>query len=108
MSGLQRMSYVTEILHLLNTSKKIKLFRESFYRISFQANTLINSDTPNWYEQTLKNISNEVDKSIEDIMSLSSQWAQIPECLKYIQLGNPELIFIAPDNFLANPNRVKR
>lgn len=98
-SGLLRMSYITELFHLLNSKGKYNLSADAYYRISFQANNLINGGVSDWYERTLELLGDEVHRPVEEIRALCSQWVQIPECLKYVQLGNPELILITHEDF---------
>jgi hypothetical protein len=102
-SGLQRMSYVTELLYLLNRKGDCYFSADAYHRISFQANNLINGGVPGWYDRVLEIMAEEVHEPIDRIRAFARQWAQIPECLKYVQLGNPELIFIAQEAFFQRP-----
>ncbi len=100
-SGLQRMSYVTESMHLLIKEGGLNLNKDAQLRISYQSNYLINSEHPNWYENILELIAEESHKTVDEIKELISKYAQFPESMKYIQMGNPEQILIIKKEMLA-------
>jgi len=95
LTGLLRMSYSTEIINLLRKERIITLSEESHYRVTFLTNTLINSGHPGWYENFIELLSKESAKSIEEIKTAIHIWAKFSDCLKYIQLGNPEKILFS-------------
>ncbi len=94
-SGLQRMNYVTEILHLLcEYGNVVKIDKDAYLRISYQSNMFINSNNPSWYEDVLELIAEESGFTIDEVKKLISKYAQFPESMKYIQMGNPDQILI--------------
>lgn len=98
-SGLQRMTYITELRYSLSETCKLSLSKESYLRIGFLGNCFINAGDRYWYEKTLKVIAGETKLSIDNLKEFVKNYFQIPEVLKYIQLGNPELIFIVRDDY---------
>lgn len=69
-SGLQRMSYITELCQLFNEKAFCNLSADAHLRISFQANDLINRGATDWYERILEIIADETGKPVEDIRAL--------------------------------------
>lgn len=98
LTGLLKMSYSTEIINLLRKERIITLTEESHYRTTFLTNSLINTGHPNWYENFISLLSKESTKPIEEIKTAIHRWAKFSDCLKYIQLGNPEKILLEKNN----------
>lgn len=94
-SGLQRMSYITDIYFNLINENILKNEKETYFRVSTLANHYINTGNPNWYESTLQALSEETTKSIDEMKSIINCWTKFSNCLKYIQVGNPDHIIIA-------------
>ncbi len=93
-SGLQRMSFISESLIVLNRKANLRISINAHLRIHTKANNLINTLHADWYEQYIHMLSQETGESVDAIKQLMDIWVKIPECIKYIQLGNPELILI--------------
>jgi len=93
-SGLQRMSFITESLIVLNRKANLRISTDAYLRIHTKTNNLINPWHADWYERYIDMLSQETGKSVDIIKQLMDIWVKIPECIKYIQLGNPELILI--------------
>jgi len=93
-SGLQRMSFISESLIFLNRKANLPISTDAYLRIHSKTNNLINTLHADWYEQYIHMLSQETGKSVDVIKQLMDIWVKIPECIKYIQLGNPELILI--------------
>lgn len=93
-SGLQRMSFISESLIILNQKTNLQISLDAYLRIHSKANNLINPWQADWYEQYIDMLSKETGKSVDLIRQLMGTWGQLPECIKYIQIGNPELILI--------------
>ena len=89
------MSFISESLLILNRRAGLPLSIDAYLRIHTKANTDINGGHVDWYEQFLDMLSRETGKTPDVIGQSVDTWARIPECIKYIQLGNPELILIA-------------
>lgn len=103
-SGLQRMMFSTETLRLLLRKKKVTLSEEAHLQVMSNTNMLINSERPDWYEQMLELFAEAMVVPIDELTKLIQEWGQIPESIKYIQLGNPELIFIGSNENLVDEN----
>jgi len=93
-TGMQRMLYVTESLHLIQRKGAVPINRDSWYRISFESNEIINRNILDWWEKFKQLIKSEIELDGDVIENIFNTWIQLPECIKYIQLGNPELILI--------------
>ena len=93
-SGLQRMSFISESLITLNCKTNLRISTDAYLRIHTKTNNLINPWHADWYEQYIEMLSQETGKSVDVIKQLMDIWVKIPECIKYIQLGNPELVLI--------------
>lgn len=103
-SGLQRMSFITELKHALISSYNLSLGKKEYLRIGAEANHMINSGDNDWFEKSLQIISEETKLSTKDISDYIKNHFQITEVLKYIQLGNPELIIIVNDTYYNGMN----
>jgi hypothetical protein len=96
-SGLQRMIYITELLHNMYDRQFINITDDQYLRLTSKSNDYINRFDPHWFERIISEIENETGISNAEIYEFLSSWHQLPDCLKYIQLGNPENIIIVSD-----------
>jgi len=96
-SGMQRMSYVTDILHLLPRIG-IKLDRESFEYIQLRTNNRINPYDKYWYVEFWRVLAERVGLRSADVILFAQKWCQFTESMKYIQMGNPESILIMSES----------
>jgi hypothetical protein len=93
-TGMQRMVYITELIeHVikvlnLNVDKKVSI------KIGIQANNFINSNNEAWYELFLDSFANQINVDVNVIVNKLYEMPMFSDCLKYIQLGNPENIVI--------------
>ena len=94
-SGMQRMTFITELRHALAADGKVKLSRENHSAIQMSANTWINSNDTEWYEKTCALICEAASIREEWLSEFIRTQFRIPDILKYVQIGNPELILIA-------------
>jgi hypothetical protein len=94
-SGLQRMSFISESLIILSRRARLQISPDAYMRIHTAANTSINQRRATWYEEYLDLLSQETRTSSNALKQAIDTWVRIPECIKYVQLGNPELILIA-------------
>jgi len=92
-SGLQRMVYVTDLFRSLLIVNNIPMDSDIFTNTIIQTNIIINSGYSDWYERSLKIIAEQLSKDIDEIKSFVKR-EFFPDCLKYIQMGNPEMILI--------------
>ena len=94
-TGMNRQSYYTELINALqreyNFSKELKS------ELLFFVNTILNPLQDNFNEKILKEIGTKIDITNEKINLFIANKFKFPECLKYIQIGNPELITIATE-----------
>lgn len=93
-SGMLRMSHVTEVLHALKKNAGLAYHGIDFDAVQLRANTAINQRNSGWYDEFLDELSVQTKKSIEHLNSDIGKWASLTESMKYIQLGNPESIVI--------------
>jgi hypothetical protein len=66
---------------------------EEYTELHIQCNYLINMNHPNWYDESLKLISEVATKSIE-MVDMTIQDIGLTETMYYSQLGRPENIVI--------------
>ena len=58
-SGLQRMTFITELKYALIRTYNLSLEKKLYLRIGAEANNLITIGDKDWYEKTLQIISEE-------------------------------------------------
>jgi hypothetical protein len=96
LTGLLRMSYVTDVL--MGMRDKLKLIDDEQYReIHTQTNYLINSPTDNWQDKFIGVIEGLTELDEEKVRSIIYDNFQFVETMLYSQLGRPENIIICKD-----------
>lgn len=100
MHGLQRMMYVTDVLRVLAVREQTAALatREVHLRIHTAANVDINTGHDDWFENFLVRIADETGAALEDVEALWRRYAYFTETMLYVQLGDPEHVWIGqPD-----------
>jgi len=95
-SGMTRQSYYTELLYKLEKDNFIT--KQQIYELNFAVNMFLNPIKLDFHNKILNEISKKSNKSIEEIKTFTNDNHKFTECLKYIQIGNPENIIIIPDD----------
>lgn len=96
-TGLFRMSYVTDVLIYLSTSKGM-LSQEQYKKIHEEINASINfTQNNNWFENLINLIAVETNKERNFISSIFQEKFQFVETMLMVQLGRPENIMITLD-----------
>lgn len=93
-SGLQRMTYVSEVTELLAVYAGIRLSDKSREAVQLAANVAINDRQADWFETYLRVLAKESGCSQERLLELIDRWASFTDALKYVQLGSPENVVI--------------
>ncbi|MNM68588.1 CHAT domain protein [compost metagenome] len=88
-----RMSYLTEILDYFEKEEKI-LLRDDYVRLHMKGSFMINSLSPNWYDETIGEISKITNESEDKLLSRIHKNKPLMETMLYCQHGRPELITI--------------
>ena len=97
-SGLQKMSCITEQMAVLSRHASLSLSPDQNTSIQTQCNHLVSIKDEQWYEKTISNVAAELKQKEARILDVLGRWGQLPDTIKYIQLGNPEQILIAPES----------
>jgi hypothetical protein len=95
-SGMTRQVYYTELLYKLEDFSIIT--KKQKYELNFAVNMFLNPLKLDFNNRILNEISKKSKKSIEEIKIFIETNHKFAECLKYIQIGNPENIIIIPNN----------
>lgn len=97
-SGMIRRTYYTELLEMLQKELKFPDSKrtEIFYKIAFLIDPLHN----NWPEKIQQKIINELNISEIFLKNFISRNVQFLECMKYFQIGRPELISISKNGYI--------
>jgi hypothetical protein len=99
LSGLLRMSYVTDVLMRMRDS--LELISEKQYTdIHLKANLLINSRELNWQDKFICVIEELTEFNEEQVKEVVIEHFQFVETMLYSQLGRPENIVIYKDDNL--------
>lgn len=99
-TGLQRMSYLTEVIFSLEQNAGLKL-RDSAESIQLQTSLEINCDDPDWFQNFVGRLAEATARSYDEIRLLIQQWASVVDIMHYVQLGNPESIVIMKDELVV-------
>jgi hypothetical protein len=93
-SGLQKMLFSTELI--FGVQKKIgTISSQVFHRLQMKANMLINADEdPEWYEKFVAFVSETCEFAETAVLEVVKNSLALPECLKHVQMGNPETVII--------------
>ncbi len=91
-TGFLRMSFCTDFLMLFRDELKW-ITPEEYTELHTQCSYLINTNHPDWYDESLKLISEVANKPIETV-DMTVQDIGLTETMYYSQLGRPESIVI--------------
>lgn len=91
-SGMIRRTYYYELVSLLH--KKLKFDKSKKYELLFKIGILIDPLSLHWEQNVRKEIITQLGITANDLDEFIDTDAQFFECMKYIQLGRPELIVI--------------
>jgi len=94
-TGMTRQMYYTELIFKLQN--KYGFRGELSKELILFVNTHINPLQSKFNEKILNEISIKINISNEDMEKFITEEFKFPECLKYIQMGNPELITIGTE-----------
>jgi len=94
-SGMLRMSYVTDVLRAMQ--KQITLKKDDYMRIHTEANITINSFRSEWFEELLASLAATTSQHEDQIREMWRRTCYFTDTLHYVHLGQPEHIFVVPD-----------
>jgi hypothetical protein len=101
-AGMLRMSYVTDVLRALGDSYPIS---EELHRsVHAEANIMINSFKPDWFDRFLSTLSDALTVSEPDLRRTWLRTAYFTETLRYVHLGQPEHLFVVPQASVDSPD----
>jgi hypothetical protein len=95
-TGMLRMSYVTDLVKGLRSAGWTELNENAMRRIMEYSNNLISYLHPDWFDETLNAIATECNRSVPDVKAAHLRYAYFTDSLHYVHLGNPEEIVIVP------------
>jgi CHAT domain len=93
-SGMLRMSYVTDILRAME--KPLSISEGTYRQIHTEANIAINEFQPKWFEQMLDSLSA---ATSVPVLQLRDRWIRtcyFTDTLHYVHLGQPEHLLVVP------------
>ena len=90
------MSYVTDLIRVFESEKVISA--DDHRKIQFEANTLINAESDEWFETTLAALALASGWSAEQVRSYWLENAYFTSAMRYVHLGSPERIVIVRDD----------
>lgn len=97
-SGMVRRSYYSELFELL--AKKYGLSANTKRELNYFAGTRVDPLSENWHEDILQYTSKKTGLAMSTIEEFIVDYFALPECLKYIQIGNPESIILVAENHI--------
>mgnify|MGYP000146651438 CR=1 FL=1 len=100
MSGMIRRTFYTELIDFLVEKGKVK--SDEKYNLISRCGIIVDPVRENFHSEIISLISNEINVSAEEVERIIDEELVLPECLKYLQLGNPERVVI------RSPHEIKR
>ncbi len=97
-TGMTRKTFYSELIS--NLKNKLQVSDETSSKLNFISGLNLDPLNPNWHENILLEMSNNLNISVDYLKKFIDEDFMMPECLKYIQLGNPELIVIATSSHI--------
>ena len=95
-TGMIRQSYYTELLFKLRDKKLIK--NEQIEELNFFINININPLALDFHNIIYKEVRSKANLTLNELNKFIEDNHKMAECLKYIQMGNPENLIIIPDD----------
>ncbi|HSV34668.1 MAG TPA: CHAT domain-containing protein [Ramlibacter sp.] len=93
-AGMLRMSYVTEVLELLEAHADLHFGREEVESIQLATTTLISARDAGWHSLLVTRIAETAKVTEDRVRELMERWCSLTDAMKYVQLGNPERVII--------------
>jgi hypothetical protein len=97
-AGMIRRSFYSELFELM--AKKFKLTPDVKRALNYFSGTRLDPLHENWHEDIMQYTCTETGIDIEVIEQFIKDSFALPECLKYIQMGNPESIILVSENHI--------
>jgi len=98
-SGLMRMSYVTEVMDILEREGKVRLLRKDRDSVQMTANVSINQRQQTWHEKFVSAYAAKAGMTVDQVREYIDKWAGLPEAITYLQLGAPENVILLEEGF---------
>ncbi len=99
-TGMLRRSYYSELIHLMRDSKQFKGTNVDIYELLFKIGCKLDPLHPEWDSIINNLICDEFSINESQLMLFIESNFMLPECLKYLQIGNPDLVVIASGKHL--------
>jgi hypothetical protein len=97
MWSLLRMMYITELLRSIVDLKFADIAEAEIRMLMTQSNHSISRWNPHWWEKFIDALEIVSGKKSAEISEFIQKHHQLPEAMKYVQLGNPEQIVITSE-----------
>lgn len=97
-AGMIRRTFYSELFELM--AKKFALTLDVKSALNYFAGARVDPLHENWHEDIMQYASIETGIDIDVIEQLMKDSFALPECLKYIQMGNPESIILVSENHI--------
>ncbi|WP_115658608.1 CHAT domain-containing protein [Pseudomonas sp. PH1b] len=97
-SGMIKRTFYSEFFDLLKN--KFNLGAKVKSRLNFYSGSRLDPLSENWHEEIIHNTSTVTGQTPARIKQIMREEFALPECLKYIQIGNPESIILVSENHI--------
>jgi hypothetical protein len=94
-TGMLRMSYVTDILRKFEQIHGMPFFHLD--RVQMVANMAIIGNDPAWFDKVINALAMETKETEQQVKERWLDTCYFAETLRYVHLGNPEHIYVVPD-----------
>lgn len=98
-AGMVRRSFYTELFDSM--AKEFGITAHVKSKLNYYAGTKVDPLHEHWHEEIMQYVSETIGVDADVIHDFMKSSFAFPECLKYIQMGNPESIIIAAERHIA-------
>jgi hypothetical protein len=97
MTGILRMVFCSELVRLFAEDHPELLVVDDALPALSESTISITREDPDWFPNLLAGLTRCTRASERDLQNFVRNELNLPDCLKYVHLGNPDLIHIVPD-----------
>ncbi len=95
--GLLRMMYISQLKIEMMERKFVDISEEKYRRLGSNSTLAITQGRKTWFSEFLEELREGTGLTSDEVTNFIRQYHQLPEAMKYVQLGNPEQVLVSGD-----------